>query len=727
MGIITLLTGATWAAWGFLLGHFVCLLWIDSAFRFSQNLFWKWGGRSLSIFFSGIFPAFVNQIQVNFSDEEFFAAVQAFFVMALWIIFRVASDRAQRVFPRLNYPGLRLRLAWLIILLLLALPGFVAAVFHFYQRSFYPAQAPAYPGITSEQPFVCGTAPVNQKTFSGSSVFQQILKSVENNPGKSTPEYGMLALGTGSEAWALLFHDQIMGEATREDFAGPANSMKSQQYDAALRIYYYVRVVERFPDLFSADDRALILDWFSKINRRSLSAEWVDWMYAAAFSTPVNGPYANQEIGAGLLSLIEFEGLASEALTAQNTAYLRNNLRGWQERFRNNDDSFIYQLFWITNAYFQSLYDPEINPVNMRNAFEWLMIQALPNGNLLGYNHPVAAPLAGTSYLGARLLNDGAYIWLAGNELEENRAEGDYFLPAQPGAEVPTDISGTSPDVGSCLIYGETGLPTQKGVLAPDKIVFRSGWSSEDQYLLLNLRFSGWHRYKATNSIILYDDGDPILEEDESGESFQWLPVGRSHFRDKRIPRENLNGLLIENQGLSAVLFDITGVGSHWMQDPPFYARVEQFSTGAKFDTSRTVMDDWHGWKHERTVYFYHPGPVVIIDQIQGPVNKKAALAWHLNGQVTQNDHGEFNIGGNSGQTSLKLASPDIDLGTIETSQDGESYAIQIPTTGGKLLVASVLLSGDWKEGWVNFEPGETGFTLSLWNESERIEIPVER
>ena len=78
---------------------------------------------------------------------------------------------------------------------------------------------------------------------------------------------------------------------------------------------------------------------------------------------------------------------------------------------------------------------------------------------------------------------------------------------AQPGAERPLDLAGESPHVGSCLLYGDSGLPTQVGPLAPDKIVFRDGWTPGAAYLLLNLRFSGWHRYKATNTITLLSLG----------------------------------------------------------------------------------------------------------------------------------------------------------------------------------------------------------------------------
>ena len=109
-----------------------------------------------------------------------------------------------------------------------------------------------------------------------------------------------------------------------------------------------------------------------------------------------------------------------------------------------------------------------------------------------------------------------------------------------------------------------------------------------------------------------------------------WLPEGRSLFRDKRIPRENLNGLVIKKGRTGFGLFWLTGLGGPWAQDPPAYAQVEQFETGALLDTCTTSLKDWHGWHHRRKVLFYREGPVVIVDQAQGPADQEGALRWHI-------------------------------------------------------------------------------------------------
>ena len=114
----------------------------------------------------------------------------------------------------------------------------------------------------------------------------------------------------------------------------------------------------------------------------------------------------------------------------------------------------------------------------------------------------------------------------------------------------------------------------------------------------MNLRFTGWHRYKASNTISLVYQGGPLVVEQTVGQPFAWLPEGRSLFRDKRIPRENLNGLLIKRSGMSAVLYQMTGIGGPWAQDPPHYAEVLAFRTGDELDWSHVQLADWRRWRH---------------------------------------------------------------------------------------------------------------------------------
>ena len=272
------------------------------------------------------------------------------------------------------------------------------------------------------------------------------------------------------------------------------------------------------------------------------------------------------------------------------------------------------------------------------------------------------------------------------------------------------------------MLYGDSGLPNQVGPLAPDKIVFRDGWSPGSTYLLLNLRFTGWHRYKATNTVTLLYQNGPLAADALDGEPFTWLPVGRSIFRDKRVPRENLNGLLIERSGMSAVLYVLTGVGGPWAQDPPHYAEVVAFETGDELDWSHTRLVDWRGWQHDRGVYFYHNGvPIVVVDEAEGPPGAQAALAWHLSGEgivepvLSEAEGGRrIRLRGGDDPAEVILA-PVGSEGRLEVADgkggDSRLYVVYYAPADGRLRAVTLFLLDRWAGAEVEVKREES----ALW------------
>ena len=269
------------------------------------------------------------------------------------------------------------------------------------------------------------------------------------------------------------------------------------------------------------------------VNRRALTVEWVDWLYALAFSKRPEGPYENQENGAGLLALLEFSGSADPTCSGLNRRYLGRNVRGWNTRFRNTDDALVYQSEWITNAFFQSLFTGLISKENQKRSFEWLLLQALPDGGRLGYNHPDREPFAGIAYWGARLLHD-------------RKISVDCRIPPTPsipgridrgptGGRVPCNRNRNLSPGGIMPAFRRFRVAESAGAFRR-RIKFRDGWSQDSKYLLLNLRFSGWHLYKASNTVTLLYQQGPVVMEDNFRRTSGWLPEGRSLFRDKRIP-----------------------------------------------------------------------------------------------------------------------------------------------------------------------------------------------
>ena len=629
---------------------------------------------------AGLLPALLNQIETRFSTEEFFVALEILGLMMFWLGLRGAFAWWGRMKSQdVRQIVWKVRRGWLLAGLgLAAFVGMIYVVCE-YQRSFFPPEAPGFPGISAESPFICDEVTPSQETYQGEDVFAGLLAQVEANPAKSSPDYGFLALGTGDEKWADEFRDSLLSEAEAALFTEPSGSVKYGQYLASQRAYFYPLVRDAFTGLFTPSQEQYILNWFAEINQRTFTVEWVDWMYALAFRYWPQGPYENQENGAGLLSLLETNQLADPELSDQNQKYLAENPRGWLTRFRVTDDAAVYQPEWIENAWYQALYNHETDSANQNLSFEWLKVLALPDGSPLRYNHLGAAEYANRAFWGANLLGDETLLWLAGRALDY-LAEHPSQLSSTPGTENPPGQIGRSPVIGSCLVYGDSGLPTQIGPLAPDKIVMRSGWEPDDMYLLLNLRFSGWHRYKATNSLVQIYQGEPLVVEDTTGENFDWLPTGRSIFRDKRIPRENLNGLQIGKSGLAAALYGITGVGGPWAQDPPYYAEATHFETSPEFTVSTTEIRDWHGWNHQRTIYFYPEGVVVVVDNAQGPQNVSAALTWHFVSEVPPKGN-RIPLGSNSktdpkaevvllpmdgGQVEIQNLSPNEDLPLLQ-------------------------------------------------------------
>jgi hypothetical protein len=602
------------------------------------------------------------------------------------------------------------RRRWLVPALVFGVAGFSWAGLNAYQASFFPTP-PSFTDISPAAPFACEELPASATTYAGEAVFQRILELVEAHPADGAPELGMRALGTADLALAARFREALLGEAAALAFSSPANSVKYGQFEAAQRVYYYSRVRAAFPNLFSPQDDATIRAWFAAVNRRALSVEWVDWLYAGAFDVRPSGPYANQETGAGLLALLEATGLGDPSLAEANRAYLEASLRGWAGRWRNNDDTAYYQSEWITNAFYQSLLSGAPPPEQARRSFTWLLLQLPPDGRPASYNFPFAISPEATFYLGATLLNDPQLLWAAG--LAANSPARVYpYSAAQPGVDAALALSGAPPTAGSCLLFGDTGTPTRLGPLGPDKLVLREGWTPDAAYLLLNLRFTGWHRYKASNSVSLFVQGEALVEDQLEGQSFSWLPRGRSAFRDKRIPRENLSGLVVARSGFSAVRHTLVGLDSPWAQDPPPFAEVERFEPGTPCDLSVTTLRDWRGWDQRRSIRFCTGEPTIIADEATGPPGSAAAVMWNLAAPLAGCQSAPCRLPEpiNGVQRVALSAKAELALVPLDgASVRGERATrngferVAVVGAGPRLRVISLILSGPWRDAELSF------------------------
>jgi hypothetical protein len=721
-------SGATWAAWMLLGVLYIVLLGLDASVRNRGGRARRMAGAIIAALLAGLVPVCILELESRFADEEFFAALQLVALGTLWFLIwavRRSQSRSESALP--TQGGVRCQRRWLIVGLIVLTAAISGLTLRAYQHSFYPPVAPSYQGVSPEVPFACDDRSFAAEPYDGTEVFNGLLAGVEANPQKGPPEYGMLAVGTGDPRWAQGFRESLLAEAAQGRFTEPAQSVKSSQYVAAFRAYYLLRVGAQFPGLFSEQELAALHDWFAAINRRAMTVEWVDWLYALAFSKWPEGPYENQEIGAGLLALLQSGNLAAPELKTANSDYLDRNRRGWLVRFRNTDDAFLYESEWINNAYFQALDNRGAVEDNIRRSFEWMLLQALPDGGLPWYNHPAKPAYAGVMYLGAQLLNDPRFLWLAGQALMRAKERGDP-LRAQPGVERPVRLTSQPSLPGSCLLYGDSGLPNQVGPLAPDKIVIRDGWAADSSYLLLNLRFTGWHRYKAANTVSLVYQAGPLAADVTEGKPFAWLPEGRSLFRDKRIPRENLNGLLVGRTGMSAVLHALTAIGGPWAQDPPYYSEVVAFETGDELDWTHTRITSWRGWQHDRWVYFYHNnGPIVIVDQAGGPETGHAELIWHLSGYADgAGSRIQLRAGDKPAEFTIVPVAPAVQ-GSVITVEgtDPAQRAVSYPAANGKLRAASVFLIGPWVGADVKLDADGRSLRISQPERSIVLPLPL--
>jgi len=654
---------------------------------------------------AGAAPMIAVEIESGFAHEELFVAAEAVLLAAAWLALvpaGAALARTAKTGKGVRLPSVALGAAAGAI----SAAALVLALAR-YQRSFFDPAPPGFRGISAASPFLCGESPADRERYDGGHVFDRLLAAIDANPDKGPPEQALLALATRDPARASLFRRELLSEVDRGELSRRGRT-KFWQYAAALRAHYYARVRSSFPALFSLAEQARIGRWFAEINRRALRVGWDDLVYAAAYGKRPEGPYENQENGAGLLAALESGGLSDPRLSAENRRYLDRAPRGWSARWRNSDDALSYQSEWITNAWLQARRTGAFPPDAVRRSFEWLLLQAPPDGFDPDYD-PSGAPALPTAYLGAGLLDDPKLVWLAARNLESAAKTGRRIW-AQPGIEGPVRRDGVSPTAGNCLLFGPSGTPTAPGPLAPDKIVLRSGWRADDAYLLANLRFEGWHRYKATNTVTLLRAAGETLVTERGGAPYAFLPLERRLFRDKRIPREALNGLLVEPTGYAAAVERLTGFGGRWAQDPPRTARVDAFDPSGE---SRATIRDWRGWTQRREIAFGAGAPLVIVDDATGPPGGAAALAWHVEGVPA--GPGRFRLGAK--RLAQFVLVPLDGSGTIASTRRPGSTALDVlyrPRSGGRLRVASVFLIGAWADARVSLARDAGGPVLEV-------------
>ena len=542
-----------------------------------------------------------------------------------------------------------------------------------------------------------------------------IINLLKNATDKDVNTYASLYLLSGDEKWAYKFKDEILEEATINKFLDPSGSVKYWQSKIMMRGYYYLEIRNKNPNLFSESENEIIIDWFKKINERMFIVEWVDYMYAFFFIKMPDGLYENQEIGIGALSVLQ-EILEEDHLELhiQDRDYINDVGVGWKYNFRNPDDSTSYQGLWIKNSYVFAKYSDQnslatLVSSNAKNSFEWILVQWPSNGMSPGYNEQDPHALPDVMSLGADLFNEGEYKWLANKMLKVD--ETTYY---NMGLENWNDsIKPIKPNVGSCYLQGTSGIAQRPGPIKPDKIVFRDGWNADSFYALLNLRFAGWHSYKATNSFITIMYGVPFVVEDIGKNASSWLPSGRSLYRDKKIDRIRLNAFQIESSGITNSIYKLIGFGTSWYNDPPHYAEVLFFNSTPSIDFSKSRISNWHGWKHDRVSILLKDNYFVVFDNVCGNSKQKIAITWHLKGDFELKNE------------SIKLSQNNYSL-TVHHPCSNDWYQSEIVESKDSSHSSNQFHKSDFNYYMISEDKSNVGFITLFYphrnNESYKVE-----
>jgi hypothetical protein len=112
----------------------------------------------------------------------------------------------------------------------------------------------------------------------------------------------------------------------------------------------------------------------------------------------------------------------------------------------------------------------------------------------------------------------------------------------------------------------------------------------------------------------------------------------------------------------------------------------------------------------------------VVVDRATGPRGSRAALSWHLTGDVQRVSALRVRV--RDGSTPVEVAfvpvGDDADDASIAPCGGGLCYTQQ---RAGRLHVATVFLVGEWADAQVAWDASTQ--TLQVVGQDERVAVPV--
>jgi hypothetical protein len=212
------------------------------------------------------------------------------------------------------------------------------------------------------------------------------------------------------------------------------------------------------------------------------------------------------------------------------------------------------------------------------------------------------------------LTGDGRYQWMLDKKLDRAPQYRPYEHNRQVVPVEPSDLDGTQVFPVDPLYHasnnGERNLPLRKTF---DKVVFRDGFDSANQYLFLDGLSNGGHKHYDGNSICRLTQNNRI-----------WL-ADCDYI--KSLPKFH-NGVLIFREGQSAEI-------------PPF-CELERSADFKQTGFSETTLRDYSGVDWHRNILWNRGGFFLVVDKMEAlsEANYSFRAIWQTLGKVEVRDGG---------------------------------------------------------------------------------------
>lgn len=410
-------------------------------------------------------------------------------------------------------------------------------------------------------------------------------------------------------------------------------------------------------------------------------------------------PYDNQDIGVGICALTAAVVKEKDPVLAKNLEDLSDKrVMGWAEKNGNPDDTLFYNPAYVLSLYFYSVYRQKEDLFkldNCRTTFETMLQLQSGTGMTTNYNWTQYASAPMMMTLGAYLLKDSRYKWMAEKMLQERlekrldrqryaiRNITDETLENEfpkPGNDlirglVKTEIEmtkqnrydhiweglmdtvfhlwlfwddeleATEPTEGSLLLKKTAGNGRwgyEPEPILPEKAVLRDGWGDDNFFVLMNL----WgqrnspnspvtaHRYPGANELTSLIFGEPFV-----------VPNNNQTTRDVGLRRQHINAFnILRNEQWVNPIFQ-QRLTDNDLPQTRFMAnsKLQFFKEGSLADGVKSTLFNYFGWTNERTVLLCKDRYVVVFDHAEGAISETVGVCWHLQGEMTISSPSVYN------------------------------------------------------------------------------------